>query len=193
MYIKSIMHHNQVICTLRMDNNIWKSINVIYRVVVVHLPSRVRLFATPWPAALWASLSLIISQSLPKFMFIALVMLSSNLILWHPSSDTLFSCPQSLSASGTFPMSQLFASDDQNTGVSASTSVLPRSIQGWFPLRLTGLISLLSKELSGVSSSTTVQKHQFFGTLPSVPSSSHNCTWPLGRPKTRLHGPLSAE
>ena len=84
MYIKSIMHHNQVICTLRMDNNIWKSINVIYRVVVVHLPSRVRLFATPWPAALWASLSLLISQSLPKFMSIASVMTSRCLILWHP-------------------------------------------------------------------------------------------------------------
>ena len=64
----------------------------------------------------------------------------------HPaisSSDALFSfCPQSFPASGTFPMSQLFMPDDQNTGVSASASVLPRSIQGWFPLRLTGLISL---------------------------------------------------
>ena len=84
MYIKSIMHHNQVICTLRMDINIWKSINVTYRVVVVQLPSRVWLFATPWPAALWASLSLIISQSLPKIMSIASVMTSRCLILWHP-------------------------------------------------------------------------------------------------------------
>ena len=99
------------------------------------------------------------------------------------SSDTLFwFCPQSFPASGTFPMSQLFASDDQNTGVSASASVLPTSIQGWFPLRLTVLISLLSKGLSGFFSSTTVWMHQFFGTLPSLGSSSGNCMWPLGRP-----------
>ena len=83
------------------------------------------------------------------------------------SSDTLFSfCLQSFPASGTFPMSQLFASGDQNTGVSASASVLPMSIQGWFPLRLTGLISVQSKGLLGVFSSTTVRSHQFFGTLP---------------------------
>ena len=70
----------------------------------------------------------------------------------HPfisSSDAFFPfCPQSFPASGSFPMSQLFASDAQNTGVSASASVLPTGIQGWFPLRLTGLISLLSKGLS---------------------------------------------
>ena len=80
-------------------------------------------------------------------------------------SDTLFSfCPQCFPASGTFPMSRLFAPDDQST--IASASVLPTSIQGWFLLRLTGLISLLSKGLSGVFSSTTVQRHQFFGILP---------------------------
>ena len=71
------------------------------------------------------------------------------------SSDTLFSfCPRSFPASGIFPMSHLFASDDQNTGASALASVLPVSIQGWSPSRLTGLMSLLSKELSGVFSST---------------------------------------
>ena len=74
----------------------------------------------------------------------------------HPAitfSDTLFSfCLQPFPASGTFPASQLFASDDQNTGTSASASVLLTSIQGWFPLRSTGLISLLSKGLSGVFS-----------------------------------------
>ena len=73
----------------------------------------------------------------------------------------------------------MFASDDQNTR--ASASVLPENIQGWSPLRLTGLISLLSKGLLGVFSSTTVQRHQFFGVLPSLQSSSCNCTWPLGR------------
>ena len=99
------------------------------------------------------------------------------------SSDTLFSfCPLSFPASGTFPINQLFTSDNQNTGASASASVLSTSIQGWFPLRLTGLISLLSRGLLGVFSSTTVWRHQFFGILPSLPSSSHNHTWPLGRP-----------
>ena len=95
---------------------------------------------------------------------------SCSLHWWcHPaisSSDALFSfCPQSFPASETFLMSCLFASDDQNTGASTSTSVLPVNFQGWSPLRLTGLISLLSKGLSGVFSSTTVQKHQFFGVL----------------------------
>ena len=77
----------------------------------------------------------------------------------HPaisSSNALFSfCLQSFPASGNFPMSQLFISYDQNTGVSTSASVLPMNVQGWFPLRLTGLISLLLKGLSGVFSSTT--------------------------------------
>ena len=99
------------------------------------------------------------------------------------SSDALFSfCPWSFPASGAFPVSQLFPSDDQNIRASASASVLPMSIQGWFPLRLTGLISLLSRGLSGVFSGTTVQRHRFFGMLPSLWSSSHNHTWPLGRP-----------
>ena len=78
---------------------------------------------------------------------------------------------QSFPASGTFPVNWLFASDDQNTGASSPASVLPMSIQGSFPLRLTGLISLLSKGLSGVFSSTTVRRHQFFGILPSLQSS----------------------
>ena len=105
---------------------------------------------------------------------------------WRPAvsaSDTLFSfCPQSFPASGTFPMSQLFTSDDKNTEASTSVSVLPASIQGWFPLRLTGLISLLSKGLSGIFSSITVRRCQFFSALSSLQSSSHNRTWPLGRP-----------
>ena len=91
----------------------------------------------------------------------------------HPaisSFDTFFSfCPQSFPASGTtFPMSWLFTSDDQDTGAFASASVLPTSIQGWSPLRLTGLISLLSRRSSGIFSSTTVGRHQFFGALPSL-------------------------
>ena len=88
-------------------------------------------------------------------------------------SDTLFSfCPRSFPASGTFSVNRLFTSDDQNTG--ASASVLSVNIQGWSPLRLTDLISLQSKGLSGVFSNTTVQRHQFFGILPSLWFSSHN-------------------
>ena len=98
------------------------------------------------------------------------------------SSDALFFYPQSFPASGTFLMSYLFASDDQNTGASASALVLPVNIQDWFPLGLTGLISALSKGLLGASSSPTVQRHQFFGVLPSLRSTSHNHIWPLRRP-----------
>ena len=114
---------------------------------------------------------------------------------WHPaisSSNALFSFSLlSFPASGTFPMS-LCTSEDQNTGASASATVLPVNIQGLFPLRLTGLISLLSKEHSEVFSSTTVQRHQFFGVLL-LQSSSHNPMWPLGRPQPWLYGPLWTE
>ena len=95
----------------------------------------------------------------------------------HPiisSSITPFpSCPQSFPASGSFPKSGLFASGGQNVG--AAASVLPMNIQGWFTLALTGLISLQSKGLSRVFSSTTVLKHQLFGALPSLRSSCHIC------------------
>ena len=95
-----------------------------------------------------------VPHHLPEFMCIAWVMCPAT-----SSSDTLFSfCPQFFSASGTFPMSQLFTSGDRNSRASVSASVLPMSVQGWFPLRLTDLISLLSKELSGVFSSTIVQR-----------------------------------
>ena len=73
------------------------------------------------------------------------------------------SCPQFFPASGSFPMSQLFASGGQSIGVSASTSVLPINTQDWSPLGWTGWISLQSKGLSRVFSNTTVQKHKFFG------------------------------
>ena len=81
-----------------------------------------------------------------------------------------------------FPMSWLFASGSQSIGASASTSVLPMNIQDWFPLRLTGLISLQSKGLSRVFSNTTVQKHQFFGAQPSLWSNSYNHTKLLKKP-----------
>ena len=95
----------------------------------------------------------------------------------HPtisSSVVPFFCFQSLSAWESFLMSQLFASGSQSIRASASASVLPVNVQDWFPLELTGLISLKSKGLSRVFSNTTVQKHQFFGAQPSLWSNSHN-------------------
>ena len=118
--------------------------------------SHVWLFVTPWTAARQASLSItwVYSNSCP-------------LSWWcHPTISSsvvpFSSCLQSFPVSGSFPMSKFFASGGQSIGVSASASVLPVNIQDWFPLGWTGWISLLSKELSRVSSNTTVQKHQFF-------------------------------
>ena len=88
------------------------------------------------------------------------------------------SCPQSLSASESFPMSQLFTWGGQSTGVSALASFLPKNSQNWSS-EWTGWISLPSKGLSRVFSNTTVQKHQFFGTQLSSQSNSHIHTWPL--------------
>ena len=98
--------------------------------------------------------------------------LSSSVV---PFSSCLQSCP----TSGSFPMSQLFTSGGQSIGASASASILPMNIQGWFPLGLTVLISLPSKGLSRVFSNTTVQKHQLFNAQPSLQSNSHIHTWLL--------------
>ena len=124
---------------------------------------------------------------LPEFFqihFIGLVMLSNHLI---------FCCPLFLlhSASGSFPMSQLFTSGGQSTG--ASASVLPMNIQDWFPLQLISLICLQYRGLLRVFSSTTIQKHQFFNAQLSLWSNSHICTWQVEKPELWLYGPLSAE
>ena len=104
----------------------------------------------------------------------------------HPaisSSVIPFSfCSQSLPASGSFPMSQLFAWGGQSIGVSALASVLPKNTQDWSPLGWTGWISLQSKGLSRVFSNTMVQKHQFFCTQLSSQSNTHIHTWPLEKP-----------
>ena len=92
------------------------------------------------------------------------------------------SCPQSLPASESFPMSQLFAWGGQSTRVSASALFLPKKSQGWSSSEWTGWISLQSKGLLRVFSNTTVQKHQFFGTQPSSQSNSHIHTWLLEKP-----------
>ena len=140
--------------------------------------SCVRLFVTPWTAACQASLSIANSWSLLKLISIELVIPSNHLILCRPLSSHL----QSFPASGSFQVSWFFASGGQSIGVSASASVLPVNIQDWFPLGWTGWISLQSKGLSGVFSSTTVQKHQFFSAQPSLWSNSHIHTWLLEKP-----------
>ena len=92
------------------------------------------------------------------------------------------SCPQSLPASESFPMSQLFTWGGQSIGVSALGSFLPKNTQGWSPLEWTGWISLQSKGLSRVFSNTTVQKHQFIHSQLSLQSNSHVHTWPREKP-----------
>ena len=126
--------------------------------------NRVRLFATPWIAARQASLSIINSWSFSN---------SCPLSRWcHPTISSsvahFFSSLQSFLASGSFQMTQFFASGGQSIRVSASTSVLSMNIQDWFSLGWTGWISLQSKGLSRVFSNTTVQKHQFFSTQLSL-------------------------
>ena len=120
-------------------------------------------FVTPWIAARQASLCITKSQSLLKL---------CPLSRWcHPtisSSVIPFSRLQSFPGSGSFQISNFFASGSQSIGVSASTSVLPMDAQDWSPLGWTGWISLQSKGLSRVFPNTTVQKHQFFSTQPSL-------------------------
>ena len=118
-------------------------------------------------------------------MSIESVMLSNHLILCHP----LLLLLQSISASGSFPMSQLFTSCGQSIG--ASMTVLPMNSQAWFPLGLTGLVSLLSKGLSRVFSSTIWKPH-FFCTQPSLQSNSHIHIWLLEKPHIWLYRPLLA-
>ena len=139
--------------------------------------SHVWLFATPWVAACKASLSVTNSQSLLKFMFESL-MPSNHLILFVPFSSRL----QSFPASGSLPMSQLFASGGQRIGVSVLASVLPMNSQDWFPLGWTCWISLQSKWLSRVFSNIKVQMHQFFSAQLSLYSNSHIHTWLLEKP-----------
>ena len=129
--------------------------------VKVKLLSHVWLFATAWTVECQASLSFTISWSLLKLMSIKLVMPSNHLILCHPLL-------LHLQSSVSFQMSQFFTSGGQSIGASASTGVLPMNIQDQFPLGLSGLISLQSKGLSRVFPNTIDQKHQFFGTQPSL-------------------------
>ena len=104
----------------------------------------------------------------------------------HPAISSLVvpfsSCPQSLPASESFPMSQNFAWGVRSNGASALASFLPKKSQGWSPSEWTGWTSLQSKGLSRVFSNTTVRKHQFFSGQPSSQSNSHIHTWPQEKP-----------
>ena len=173
-----------IYCYKREENKLRKRTLWVFRKVFY---CRLLLFSHPvvsdcvWPHALQHARPPCPSPSprvCPSSCPLQSVMPSSHLILWCP----LPLLPSIFPASGTLPVSHLFGSDDQNTGTSALASVLPVNIQGWSPFRLTGLISLLSKGLSGVFSSTTVRRHQFFGINSSLQSNSHNCTRALGRP-----------
>ena len=137
--------------------------------------SRVRLFVTPWPAAWQASLSITISQSLPKFTYTELVMPSNHLISCH----SLLLPPSIFLSIRVFSNESALRISGQSIGVSGSTSVLPMNTQDWSPLGWTGWISLQSKGLSRVFSNTTFQKHQLFGTQLSLWSNSHFHTWLL--------------
>ena len=127
----------------------------------------IRLFARPWIAARQASLSITISQRLLKLIPF------NHLVLCHP----LLLLPSIFPKSGYFPMCQLFASCGQSIGALTLASVFPMNIQGWFPLGLTGLISLLSKGLSRVFTSTIIWKHPFFWAQSSLWSNSHIHTY----------------
>ena len=147
-----------------MKKRVWKKSNGDS--FVVQLLSRVGLFATPWakaPQASLASLSFTISWSLLRLMSIELVMPSNYLILCCP----LLLLPSIFPCIRVFSKRQLFASGGQSTGVSASASVLPVNIQGWFPLQLMSLFSLLSNRLSRAFSSCTasVLWHSVFFTV----------------------------
>ena len=141
----------------------------------VQLLSHVRLFVTPRTTAHQASLSFTISWSLLKLMSIESVMLSSHLILCRP----LLLLPS------IFPSIRIFSNESSlhirwpKYWSFVSASVHPMNIYDWFPLGLNGLISLQSKGLSRIFSSTTVQKHKFFGAQPLLWSNSHIHIWLL--------------
>ena len=127
-----------------------------------------------------ASLSFTIYWSLLTLISIKSVIPSNHLVPCHPLLLLPSIFPSIFPRS--FPVIRLFTSGGQSIGASTSASVLPMTIQDWFPLGLTGLISLLSQGLSRVFSNTTAQKHQFFSVQPSLWSNSHIHTWLLKKP-----------
>ena len=151
--------------------------------------SHVWPLVTPWTEACQACLPFTISWNLLKLMAIELMMTFSHLILCHP----LLLLPQSFPASGSFPVSQLFASGGQSMRASASASALPVNIQDWFPLGLTGWISWLSKGHSRVFCSITVWKHKFFGAQSSLWPNFPIHAWLLEKTIPLIYRPLPAK
>ena len=151
-----------------------------YQFSTVQSLSRVQFLVTPWITACQASLSITNSRSSLRLRSIKSVMPSNHLTSF--SVIPFSSCPQSLPAPESFPMSQLFTWGGQSTGVSALASFLPKNTLDWSPLEWTGWISLQSKGLSRVCSNTTFQKHQFFSAQRSSHSNSHIHTWLLEKP-----------
>ena len=143
----------------------------------IQLLSHVQLFSTPMNHS---TPGLPVHHQLPEFTQTHVYRVGDAI---QPSSVIPFSsCPQSLPALESFPVSQLFAWGGQSIGVSSLASVLPMNTQDWSPLEWTGWISLQSKGLSRVFCNATVQKHQFIGAQLSSQSNSHIHTWPLEKP-----------
>ena len=154
-YTSYLMHYDHRNATYFIRNTKMLLIKIsmyCFLIIFVQLLSWVWFFATQWTSECQAPLSFIICLSLLKFMSIKSMMLSNHLIL----CCHLLLLPQSFLALGSFPMSQCFVSSSQSTGASASASVLPMNIQGWFPLALIGLIILYSKVLSRIFSNATI-------------------------------------
>ena len=136
----SVSHSQHCPCKVCLKRDFLGLLVLMASFVVVQLLSCVWLFAASWTAACQGFLSFTISWSSPKFMTIESVMLSNHLVLCQPFSF----CLQPFPGSGSLPMSQFFTSGGQSIAASASASVLPVRIQGWFPLGWTGLVASLS-------------------------------------------------
>ena len=149
--------------------------------LLLQLLCHVQLFITRWTIARQASLSFTTSWSLLKLLSIESVMPSKHLSLSPPYPLALNLSEHQIFFFFFFFKYQVFTSGGQNIGMSASASVLPMNIQGWFTLGLTSLNPLKSKGLSRVFSSTTVQKHQFFGAQTSLWSNSQNPYMIIGK------------
>ena len=156
--------------------------NTFLQFSLVQLLSHVQLFATPWTVACQFPLSFTNSRSLLKFMSTESMVLSNHLICYHPFRLLPSIFPRIWVFSKESVLHIRWTDSSQSTGASASAWVFAMNIHGWFPLGLTGLISLKSKGLSRVFSTTTFQKHQFFSSQSSLRSSSHILTWLQEKP-----------
>ena len=179
-----------MVCPLR-DSETWVDINNEHQALLkfsskitshsVHFSSVTLLCPTFWDPMNCSTTGLPVHHQLPEFTQTHVQWVSDAIQPSPPSAVPFSYCPQSLLASGSFPMSQLFTWGGQSVGVSALASVLPKNTQDW-SLGWIGWVSLESKELARVFSNTTVQKHQFFSAQLSSQPNSHIHTWPLEKP-----------